>query len=441
MFLKDKDYLLKLLENPYQGYAYSYPHKSAYTPLNPNVDLQEIWHKENKDHLFLYLHIPFCEMRCGFCNLFTLVRPEEKLFSQYIQTLKKQALVTKTILKDFTFARYAIGGGTPTYLSLDLLQELFIIIQDILSIDTSIPASIETSPETASKAKLAFLKQQKIQRISIGIQSLLEQETHALQRRQEKKQVIQALENIKHQDFACLNIDLIYGIPGQTPDTLLQTLKEILVFSPEEIYLYPLYTRPLTGLSKVKNTENQDNRLILYQTARDFLFTQGYIQLSMRMFRKTNYQESQGVIYCCQQDGMVGLGSGARSYTQNLHYSTEYAVKRNNIKDIIIDYCQQNDFSKVNYGIFLNNAEQKRRYVIKSLLKMPGLAIKTYQKYFNSELFTDFAELTILLEEKLIFLQQDYLVLTEKGLAFSDVIGHFLISETIKTKMNYFLLK
>ncbi|MDO5683079.1 MAG: hypothetical protein Q4G46_09675, partial [Propionibacteriaceae bacterium] len=63
--------------NPYVGYTYGYPHKTAYRPLDPPVDLASLWAAENRTHLFGYLHLPFCEMRCGFCNLFTTANPRD----------------------------------------------------------------------------------------------------------------------------------------------------------------------------------------------------------------------------------------------------------------------------------------------------------------------------------------------------------------------------
>lgn len=68
----------RMMDDGYEGYAYGYPHKTAYRPLDPPVPLREAWQQEDKRNLFLYVHLPFCEMRCGFCNLFTTVQPDRK---------------------------------------------------------------------------------------------------------------------------------------------------------------------------------------------------------------------------------------------------------------------------------------------------------------------------------------------------------------------------
>src|SRR5258708_11174670 len=114
-----------LRATPYTGYAYSYPHKSAYRAFERPISLQSLWQRENRDALFLYLHIPFCEMRCGFCNLFTTANPKEDFTYSYIEALKRQAAQVAAALGEARFARFAIGGGTPTFLQCGQLEALF----------------------------------------------------------------------------------------------------------------------------------------------------------------------------------------------------------------------------------------------------------------------------------------------------------------------------
>src|ERR1051325_1805158 len=114
-------------------------------------------------------------------------------------------------------------------------------------------------------------------------------------------------------NFTCLNVDLIYGIEGQTEQSWRRSLDEALEFAPQEIYLYPLYVRPLTHLDQIGRRAS-DTRLDLFRVGRNFLLHQGYRQISMRLFRKESYAPPEGPVYCCQEDGMVGLGPGSRSY-------------------------------------------------------------------------------------------------------------------------------
>ena len=238
-------------ETPYAGYTYAYPHKTAYRPLDPPVPLQELWQSENRDALFLYLHVPFCEMRCGFCNLFTTANPNQSFTGAYLRALRRQAIQVREAVSDARFARLAIGGGTPTFLNRAELEDLFGIVTDIYGVEPGqIPVSVETSPRTAELDKLRWLRERGADRISMGVQSFLEPEVNASGRAQKTAWVENALERIRETGFPTLNIDLIYGLPHQTVGSWLCSLQMALRWQPEELFLYPLYVRPLTGLGR-----------------------------------------------------------------------------------------------------------------------------------------------------------------------------------------------
>jgi oxygen-independent coproporphyrinogen-3 oxidase len=431
-------------EGAFQGYAYAYPHKTAYRHLNPARPLANVWSQEDKSALFLYAHVPFCEMRCGFCNLFTMTHPGQDLVTAYLDAFSRQAEAVATALgSSAQFARLAIGGGTPTFLSVQELERLFAILNTgFLASRTEIPKAIEASPATVDAERIALLKSLGITRVSLGVQSFVESEVRALGRSQKTSEVRRALGLLAAANFKCLNIDLIYGIAGQTAESWRRSLDEALEFAPQEIYLYPLYVRPLTHLDRV-GIQSTDIRLDLYRTAREFLRNQGYRQISMRLFRKESYAPPEGPVYCCQEDGMVGLGPGARSYTRALHYSTEYAVGRGGVLDIIDDYVGRTheQFSAADYGCELDAEEQKRRYLLKSLLRNDGLQADDYLAFFRSDLFGDFPQLTELIEDGLAVSTVDRLTLTSEGLELSDVIGPWLWSPTVQEKMSEFALR
>lgn len=434
-----------VFQNPYEGYAYSYPHKHAYRPFETAIPLQELWQNESKDALFLYLHIPFCEMRCGFCNLFTVANPKGNLEEQYLKALKTQAETVKKALGESSFARIAVGGGTPTFLEMPDLAQLFSIIQSIMGVNThQTPFSFEMSPKTITPEKLQFLHQNGVDRVSIGIQSFVENEQKSLGRPQKNKEVFDALSMIRTVDFGSLNIDLIYGAYGQTAASWLFSLQEAMHYKPEEIFIYPLYTRPLTGIEKMSKNDT-DNRFELYLLAKDFLISNGYEQVSMRMFRlKTTKNTDNAPFYCCQEDGMVGLGAGARSYTKYVHYSSEYAVSSKNVKGIIQDFTEKlpTDYAVADYGIRLTDDELKRRYVIKSILQTTGLDLNQYRNFFNSEVLEEQPKLIELLESGLCFFENETcLKLTSQGIDLSDAIGPWLYSTEIMSKIKEFDLK
>jgi oxygen-independent coproporphyrinogen-3 oxidase len=307
------------------------------------------------------------------------------------------------------------------------------------------PGSFEISPETITDEKLQLLSEQGIERISIGIQSFIETEAKSVGRYQTDDVIHPILEKIVSYDFPVFNIDLIYGIPGQTVETWLTSLKTTLQYQPAEIFLYPLYIRPLTSLHKKTGVQSAetDFRDQLYQVGRDFLLSQGYEQDSMRLFRHNRLTNTLGSDYSCQEDGMIGLGTNARSYTQDLHYSTEYAVSRPNVAAIVQDYLQKpaSAFYQAKYGIKLSKDDRQRRYLIKSLLKADGVYLQDFKNLFNENLFDLFPELNSLLDMQLATISHLKVQLTSEGLAYSDLLGHWFISDAVKAKMQAYLHK
>jgi oxygen-independent coproporphyrinogen III oxidase len=451
-----------LSQSPYQAYVYSYPHKTAYRPFAAR-SLSEIWSSENRNALFLYIHIPFCEMRCGFCNLFTTVSHHEDFANQYINTVRRQAQRVKSALGEAKFARFALGGGTPTHLTIAALEAVLDVAEETMGASLpEIPMSVEVSPETATEEKLKLLRDRGTDRLSIGVQSFIDKEVLATQRRQTSLQVQAALNRIREIGFPTLNIDLIYGLPGQTVDTWLHSIRTALQFQPEEIYLYPLYVRPLTGLG-LSDRQWDDIRLACYRNGRDLLLAEGYSQVSMRMFRANSsavetaatqpksacadFQKKpnfgSGPVYCCQSDGMVGLGCGARSYTRSLHYSNDYAVGDREIRQILELYISSPDsaFDVANYGIELDLEEQQRRFILLLLMSDEGLDCGAYSDRFGSDVITDFPELGLLIEWQMVQVKDSVLYLTPLGLERSDAIAPWLFSEKVNQSMQAYQLK
>ena len=438
--------------SPYESYVYAYPHKTAYRPLRPRPPLTDLWHGERRDALSFYAHIPFCEVRCGFCNLFTRTGAPADLTGTYLDALERQALAVRRALDEAGppphFAVAAIGGGTPTYLSAAELTRLFDLVEGVMGVELgSVPLSVEASPSTATPDRLAVLAERGTTRLSLGVQSFDETEAKAAVRPQKRAEVEAALDAIRSEAIPILNIDLIYGIDGQTEETWLASIDTALGWKPEELYLYPLYIRPLTGLGRLAGQGDavwDAQRLALYRAGRDHLLGNGYEQVSMRMFRRIDGPEvSSSADYSCQSDGMIGLGCGARSYTSALHYSFDYAVSAHEVRGIIDDYVATKDFDHAEVGFALDASEQRRRFVLQSLLQADGFEPDDYRARFGTAVDADFpAEFELLAQRGFLDDRNDArLQLTAEGLAWSDAIGPMFFAEPVRAAMRAYEAK
>ncbi|MEV5438739.1 STM4012 family radical SAM protein [Streptomyces sp. NPDC052682] len=431
---------------PYQHYVYAYPHKTAYRRLPDRPALSALWAAEDKSALSLYLHIPFCEVRCGFCNLFTRVGAPDGLTGAYLDALERQATAVREALGEsdgVRFATAAFGGGTPTFLTAAELTRLCDIAEHRMGAQLrTVPLSVEASPATATADRLAVLAERGTTRLSLGVQSFVDSEARAAVRPQRRADVEAALSRIRDAGIPVLNIDLIYGIDGQTEQTWRHSLDAALAWRPEELYLYPLYVRPLTGLDRHRSPAGPDpawdaQRLRLYRAGRDHLLAHGYVQQSMRMFRRADAPPQGADDYACQTDGMIGLGCGARSYTTGLHYSFDYAVGMHEIRGIIDAYVTATDFAHAEVGYRVDAGEARRRHLLQSLLQAKGLVSQEYHARFGSAPADDFGpELDALTDRGwLDTADSTRLRLTPEGLAHSDAVGPLLFSPAVRAAM------
>ena len=445
---------VRLPARPYESYVYAYPHKTAYRPLRPRQALADVWRGEERSALSFYAHIPFCEVRCGFCNLFTRVGAPDQLTTRYLDALERQSRQVHAALEASGpvpgFANAAIGGGTPTFLEAAELSRLFDIVEKTMQVGLgAIPLSVEGSPSTATPDRLAVLAERGTTRLSLGVQSFDETEARAAVRPQKAADVERALAAVRESGIPILNIDLIYGIDGQTGESWLRSLDAALAWRPEELYLYPLYVRPLTGLARIgreadaadsADTAWDSRRLALYRVGRDHLVASGYEQTSMRMFRRIDVPRiGGGDDYACQTDGMIGLGCGARSYTSSLHYSFDYAVSAHEVRGIIDDYVATEDFEHAEVGFHLDAEEQRRRHFLQSLLQAEGLDEAAYAERFGTSPRDDFSPQIAQLRD--VGFVADELRLTSEGLAWSDGIGPLLFSDPVRAAMREYELR
>lgn len=335
--------------------------------------------------------------------------------------------------------------GTPTLLNEVQLNRLFDIAEHVMGLDPAQASiSVETSPDTVTEAKLAIMKERSVDRVSMGIQSFIEAEASAIYRPQKPQEVERALEKLTRYDFPLLNLDLIYGLPGQTVESWIYSLERVLAYEPGEIFIYPLYTRENT-IVKPDDIRRQgpDIRMELYKAARETLKSKGYVQYSMRRFAKEQSSSKALLPYSCQEEGMVGLGCGARSYTSEVHYASKYGVSYKATQSIIADYVATERYDVADYGIVLSREEQRRRFILKALLHREGLTLSDYQQRFGTDVMSDYVWLAELLTEGMAELESDedkqVLRLTEEGLGYSDAIGDWLISAEIREQMEGFV--
>ena len=425
------------IDNPYIQYMYSYPHKTAYGALE-GVDLRSYFNYLKGQENSLYFHVPFCQYKCGYCNLFSLAGQSEEMMEAYVNTMERQAIQLQEVLpQGVEFSDLTLGGGTPLILPEHLLERLFHMAKTYFCFQSKGHSIVvETSPNQTTESKLQLLKGQGVTRVSIGVQSFQEEELHTVSRFHSVATARKALDMIRQAGFACMNIDLIYGIPGQTQKTLLDSLEQALYYEPEELFVYPLYVKPGTGL--YQRMERAANTFELYHCVRETLVQRGYQPYSMRRFVKIKQSENQKETKpaLCGFGNTLSVGCGGRTYLGNLHFCTPYAVKQSHCMAVLKEYMEKTNFLQVDFGYILNEDEQKRRYTIKHILFGTGIDKSDYQSHFGTWPEQDFPVITEWIQEGYAMQNEHSITLAEEGFALSDYLGVQLISAEVREKMS-----
>ena len=415
----------------YVSYMYSYPHKTAYRTLTPPVSLSPYLERLEGREASLYFHIPFCAHKCGYCNLFSQQCCDAERISLYLHTMRRQAEQLSVAAQGLKFTSFAVGGGTPLILDEGQLEELFCLAELFGVHPSRVFTSVETSPEYTQKSVLRQLRARGVERLSMGVQSFNETELKKLKRRPGLGTVVGALENIVEAGFPQFNLDLIYGIEGQTVESFMRSLNTALTYRPNELFIYPLYVRPGTRIN-VRSTD--DIGYAIYKSARELLVGQGFVQTSMRRFVRRETTETE---FSCGDEVMLSCGAGGRSYLGNLHYATPYAVRQQAIADEIGHYIRPTDFMTAANGFLLSTEEMQIRFIIKNLMYHRGVDLAEYEKRFGEKpdrnLFREFTDRGWIEETGRI------VRLTEEGMAYSDYIGQAFISPVVRKLMSEYV--
>ncbi len=219
----------------------------------------------------------------------------------------------------------------------------------------------------------------------MGVQSMCQEELDSLHRRHSVVDVEQAIEAIKRVGFPCVNLDIIYGIPGQTIQSLKNTSDCILSYDVEEVFVYPLYIKRDTWLCQNKVVQNAKTEE-LYRFVQEYLQRHGYQGLSMRRFVKR-----AGKMGSCGFENIISIGCGGRSYIGNIHFCTPYQVLQKDCRKQLAYYLRKQDYTQIENGFLLKEEEQRRRYSIKNLLFASGLDKAEYKMLFGGEFFAGFS--------------------------------------------------
>ncbi len=255
--------------------------------------------------LGLYVHIPFCEKKCPYCDFNTYAKLDN-LFQSYVDALCVELEMWAARVSGRTIHTIFIGGGTPTVLTLSQLAQIFETIHRCYRLAADCEITSEANPGTVDQAKFAGLVGLGVNRLSMGVQSFDPDELNFLGRIHSVEDVSRAYDAARSAGFANINLDFIFGLPNQSPSVWAATLERAIALAPEHLSLYSLIVEPETPLFHWVETgrvpaPDDDLAGELYEAAMDRLKGAGY-----RQYEVSNWVKNQG-------QGRGDRGSGISS--------------------------------------------------------------------------------------------------------------------------------
>ena len=365
------------------------------------------------DKLGLYVHIPFCVRKCNYCDFCSFSLSYVDWREKYIDELCREISSYKD--RNIELDSIFFGGGTPTLLSTDELGKIISVIKDSFSLTPDLEFTVESNPRTVDEEKLSFLASQGVNRLSIGLQSIHENEQKLLGRIHNYQDFLTSYDIARRCGITNINVDLMYGIPEQTIDSFSETLDAVCRLGPEHISVYGLIIEegtPFYNLQGELRLPSEDSECDMYYLAAKMLSDRGYSHYEISNYARGGYECRHNLKYWrCEE--YIGVGLSAYSYfgkkrygntTDPKEYSSENCVKYDQIE-------------------MIDKASEQYEYVMLRLRLAEGFSLSDYQSRFGAD-FTKGREhlITKLQSAGYITVLNDRIALTEKGFYISNSI-------------------
>lgn len=407
-------------------------HIVTYPPLDalPEINPAKIYSKDSPKcsrEIALYLHLPFCTGKCLYCAYITLPNQSKEFIDGYLDAVEKEIdlLLQYPNLQNITVNSIYIGGGTPTYLSVNQLERVFGLLKTKFKIKKGAEITIEAGPETLigkeGEKKLKILLQNDANRLSMGFQTFDDNILKLLNRRHNTKQAIEAYNLAKNVGLENINVDLIPGLPDQTLEIWQNDLEQIGKLEPASITCYPLSIKQTTGIYPLYQKERQrfpsrEDVLIMHIMANEFFNKLGYNQRPVWWFARTpQYVYKQQIHKWGELCEQLALGVSGYSFINDFQYFNYRTVPQ---------YLEaiKNHNLPIWKGIKLLKEDLMRRMILFGL--KTGLSKKLFASKFSINPNDVFKDVWKKLESlKLVEYDKDVIQLTYKGKLFADEVA------------------
>lgn len=404
---------------------------------------------ENRNPIGIYIHIPFCEAKCAYCDFLSGPSSNENK-KRYVDALVEQIKEYSYLNEEYYIRTIFIGGGTPSSIDpmdirriLETVYEVFGIEntyingnnQQALQSTSNLEITIEANPGTLTEEKLRIYKKSGINRISMGLQSVNDKELKLLGRIHTFEQFEENYHLARECGFTNINIDLMSALPGQTIDTWERTLKTIIELNPEHISAYsliieegtPFYERYADGSELPAEDEDRQ----MYYLTKKLLREAGYERYEISNYAKPGFESKHNSSYWERID-YVGFGLGASSCLNNTRFHNEddlalYIEEGTRIKnENSVSFEERFERKELQQ---LTLKEQMEECMFLGLRMMKGVDMNQFEQQFEVQFDKVYGKIVKeMISDGLLIIKDHHLILTERGIDLSNyVMSEFLL--------------
>ena len=368
--------------------------------------------------LGIYVHIPFCTKKCGYCDFYS-VKWNEVQEDMYIQSAINEIRSHSALSKKFSVDSIYIGGGTPSIINPRHIGNIIDTIKGIFAVEKNCEISMEANPNSLSENLHAY-REIGINRLSIGIQSLNDDILKKIGRIHNSREALEAIDRAKSSGFENINADVMFNIPGQTIDDIDYTINQLIKKDIKHISFYSLKLEKGTPMYTLEENNEiimpeEDCEREMYYSGRNIMEKHKLMQYEISNFALKGYECRHNLKYWNQEE-YIGIGPSAHSFLGNMRFSnpsdiTEYILSG---EDEIFDR---------NILEFMDEEGMIFEYIMLRLRLRPGLKLIDFKNKFSIDFKEKYsAQIEYLAENDLVEIDDEAIRLTKRGMDISNYV-------------------
>ena len=369
-------------------------------------------------NLSVYVHIPFCVKKCDYCD-FLSAPSDENTKTEYVDRLLEEIEKEAENYRDYSVVSVFFGGGTPSVLKTEDTARIMSALQKHLKIAKTAEITSEVNPKTADDEKLKAYRKMGFNRLSIGLQSTVDEELKTLGRIHDYSDFLAVYKAAREAGFENINIDLMSALPGQTLESYRKSVERVLALKPEHISAYSLILEEGTPFFERYEETDEELDREMYMLTGELLKKNGYFRYEISNYAKEGYECRHNKAYWERQD-YVGFGIGAASLVENRRFRNQ-----SDLKTYLAGVVEKEECT------VLTEKECMEEFMFLGLRLVQGVSKAKFLEQFGTDMEQVYGEVLEKMEKQgLLVNGEEWVCLTQKGLDVSNyVMAEFLFEE------------